>query len=588
MIKKILIIAISAALSIFMLAACENASGASDQAEETAGSASDTAVQVQTTVADSTNTSLDFIELDYSSADEDSSYNENTATSIKLSDGNTQIDGSGAQEKDDVITITDEGEYVISGTLSDGQIVVDASDSDVVQIILSGVCITNKSGSAVIVNKAEKLVLTLAEGTENTVEDGPNYDDSSEEAPDAAIYAGEDLTINGSGILGVTGNYMSGIKCVDNLILMSGQISVTAKADGIRGKDSLTVNDADITINAGADGMKSNNEEDEDSGYIIIEGGNMNITAADAGIKAETGIIIDGGVFGIEAQQDTINCNGSIRIAGGDITLSADDDGMHANDTLEVLGGNITVLQSYEGLEGAKVSILGGNITITSSDDGINAAGGSDGMGGRDMFNQSGDYSITIGGGMLYINAGGDGVDSNGSLYFTGGFTSVSGPTNSANGGLDSNGVLEVSGGTLVVLSSAGMMEIPDSDSQPLLTVVFSSDQQAGETYSLSDSSDNLLFTVTAVKTFRCVMITSEDLTLDETYTFFLGGTSSGDVINEVLMSGGSLSGGSEMFTVTLNDYITTVDESGNAASVGGMGGGPGGGMPGGERPGPR
>ena len=572
MIKKVLIMITAAVLSIFMFAACTQVSGDSYGNSSASGSSA----QAQAALDASTDTSLDFIKLDFLSADEDSLYNENTATKIELSDGSTLIDGSGVQEKGDVITISDEGEYIISGTLSDGQIVVDASDSDIVQIILSGASITNKSGSAIVVNKAEKLVLTLAKGTQNTVEDGSKYDDTSGGAPDAAIYAEEDLTINGSGSLGVTGSYMSGIKSVSDLIIMSGKISVTAETDGIRGKDSLTVNEADITVNAGADGMKSNNSKDEESGYIIIEGGNISITAGDAGIQAETGIIIDGGVFSIEAQQDTLNCNGSIRIAGGDITLSSGDDGIHANDSLDILGGNITVLQSFEGLEGTNVSIFGGNITITASDDGINAAGGSDeDSNPGDNFSSDSSCYISISGGQVHIIAGdygmdGDGIDSNGDLFISGGVVIVEGPEDFRNTALDTNdnGSFEVTGGTIFAIGSSDMLVVPTIATQPVLTVVFDDAQPPGEIISVSDSSGQTIISSSSGKSFESVIVTAPDFKLRESYTVLLDNQ--------------------EIFNFSFSDYVTTLDQSGNETQIEHFTGGPGGGMPGGDRPGPK
>jgi hypothetical protein len=276
----------------------------------------------------------------------------------------------------------------------------------------------------------------------------------------------------------------------------------------------------------------------------------------------------------VTAEQDTVNCNGTISVTGGDITLSSGDDGMHANDTLEIVGGSITVVKSCEGLEGAIVSILGGDVSIKASDDGINAAGGNDGdMRPNDMFNH---------GGSVYINSGGDGVDGNGSLYFSGGVTTISGPTESMNGGVDSNGQFEISGGTLIVLSSAGMMKTPDTAFQPVLTVIFDNTQQAGSTYSAKDSSGKTIVSFTAFKTYQCAMITSGNLVLGGTYTFSSGGTYSGDSLNEVLYTGGSISGDDDMFIFAFSDIVTTLDQDGNVSALtGGFGGNMGGDKPG-------
>ena len=587
MFKKIITITAALLLLIMMLAACSVSEEINADITGTGKQPLADANSSQTTALASSDVDLDFVNIEFSSADEDSTYDENSAVKISLSDSGSHIDGSGAAADGDVITISQEGEYVISGTLTDGQIVIDASKDDVVQIILDNAKITNKNGSAILVTSAKKLVITLAQGSTNTVKDGEEYKDDSDDAPDASIYADEDLTINGSGSLEVVGNYKNGIKSVDDLIIMSGQIYISASEDGIRGKDSLIIAGGNVTVAAGTNGLKANNSGDDQKGYIAIEGGEIEIVSGDIGIQAESAILFDSGTVNITSEQDSVNCNGTIVVAGGDITLSAGDDGMHANDILKVVGGSIKIAMSYEGLEGAMVSIAGGNISIKASDDGINAAGGNDGdMRPNDMFDQSGSYSINISGGTVYIDSGGDGVDSNGGLFFSGGITTISGPTESMNGGVDSNGQFEISGGTLVVLSSSGMMETPETAAQPVLTVVFDSNQQAGSSYSVKDNGGNTVASFTSVKTYQCVMITSPDFVQGEAYTFSSGGTYSGDRLNEVLYTDGGISGDVDMFTFTFSDNVTTLDQNGSATALAGGFGGNMGGM--GGKPGPR
>jgi hypothetical protein len=94
---------------------------------------------------------------------------------------------------------------------------------------------------------------------------------------------------------------------------------------------------------------------------------------------------------------------------------------------LTISGGDISIIKSYEGIESAAITISGGSMRIASSDDGINVAGGGDGSGmatrpgfGGDWSTAaSGSYYLNIYGGYIYINANGDGVDSNGAIAMT-------------------------------------------------------------------------------------------------------------------------------------------------------------------------
>lgn len=98
----------------------------------------------------------------------------------------------------------------------------------------------------------------------------------------------------------------------------------------------------------------------------------------------------------------------------------------------------ITILSSYEGLEAGNVYIYSGKYHVIASDDGINSAGGSSNGsdpgsggstfrpgGGPGSGQASGDYNIYVSGGDIYVDCNGDGLDSNGGLYLTGGTITV-------------------------------------------------------------------------------------------------------------------------------------------------------------------
>ncbi len=202
---------------------------------------------------------------------------------------------------------------------------------------MDGFHITCEETSPVYGLQSGKIVLILAEGTENSVTDGAQYvfSTADEDEPDGAVFSKDDLTINGTGTLTVKGNYSNGIRTKDHLKVMDGTLDIRAERDGLKGKDSVTVKDGQIRITSGEDGIKANNDSDPEKGYVVIE--------------------------------------------GGSIQIQAGDDGIHAETWLTIYDGDIEVQESYEGLEGLKVDILGGNIKVKSTDDGINGAGGASG-----------------------------------------------------------------------------------------------------------------------------------------------------------------------------------------------------------------
>jgi hypothetical protein len=150
--------------------------------------------------------------------------------------------------------------------------------------------------------------------------------------------------------------------------------------------------------------------------------------------------------------------------------------------------GNFDIIKSYEGIEGAFITINGGDIRLVSSDDGINAAGGNDGSGqqqGRDKFSSAGNYEVRITGGYIFIDAAGDGLDSNGSLNIDGGTIIVNGPTNNGNGPLDYNGTSNITGGILIAAGSSGMAQAPQASSSQNSLLVYYSATQKGYTCKL-------------------------------------------------------------------------------------------------------
>ena len=235
----------------------------------------------------------------YSEEKLDASWNEKSAVKITLNGDSVTADDKNVEVDGSKVTITGAGTYVLSGTISDGQIVVDSDDKDSVRLVLNGAEITCSNSSAIWV-KAGDTIITLADGTENTLTDGAEYTtDSEDDEPKAAVYAKDDLTFNGSGSLTVNGNYKNGIQCKDALKFVSGTYTITAANNGLVGKDSVSIKDGTYTITSGGDGIKSTNTDETDKGYVIIDGGTFTFTAEGDGIQAETLLRVNDGDFTI-------------------------------------------------------------------------------------------------------------------------------------------------------------------------------------------------------------------------------------------------------------------------------------------------
>ncbi|SDM64723.1 carbohydrate-binding domain-containing protein [Sediminibacillus halophilus] len=635
--------------------------------------------------------------VNYDTEDTYTEWDEQDATNITFDDQSVDVEdgNNGVIVNDNTVEIHTSGTYVLEGSATDSQVLVDAEDEGTVRLILNGVSLESASTATIFVKQADKTVISVEEGSSNTLKDPAEYvyeEDTDE--PKAAIYSKDDLTINGSGDLTVNGNYNDGITGNDDLKIIETNIDIKAEDDGIVGRDLFAMNEALITIEAGGDGVKSSNDTDEDKANVVLESGSLTInaggdgvqsentvtildgeyditagggspetieattefgggfggqgtipdgqefsddnmpterpdgaegmeppaegdsgdfedrqppeqavegeqaqvnteTAEDdtpsmKGIKAENSLEIAGGIITIDASDDALHSNKELTVADGDMTLATGDDAVHADEEITITNGSIQVDKSYEGIEAESITVSDGTIHLTAEDDGFNVNGGTDQMGMQgfgenqpeseeDSTEEEADQDqgkLLIEGGYIYVDANGDGLDSNTSAEMTGGTVLVYGPTNDGNGALDYDQSFDIKGGTLIATGSSGMAQgVSDDSEQTSFLMTFPEMLEAGTTVSVEDSNGNIVAAVAPEKEFQSIVISSPDLRQGESYTLYTGGELSGDETDGIFQ-GPTMEGGTKVLEFSLTSTMVYLDESGETEQPSGMFGG--------------
>ena len=383
--------------------------------------------------------------LYFSDRDFDTSYKAEKAVALHFEGTTISCAAKEVRTEGTTATITEEGTYILTGTLEDGTVLVDVEKTQKVQLVLSGVSITNRTGAALYIKQADKVFITTVEGTENTLSNGGSFE-NADDGVDGAVFSREDITFNGAGKLSITSPAGHGIVSKDSLTVTSGDYEITCASHGMAGKDDVAIAGGTFTLTAGKDGIRAENAEDTSLGVAYIQGGTFTVvcegdgvsasgamqigggvfaltagggsengtkassdgwggfpgqrpggmgqwpggqqTTEDTtdstsmkGIKAGGDITITGGVFTIDSADDGIHSNASVQLTGGTFTIATGDDGVHAEDTLTIDGAVITIAESYEGLEALHIYLMSGDVTLVASDDGLNAAGGTDSSG---------------------------------------------------------------------------------------------------------------------------------------------------------------------------------------------------------------
>lgn len=493
--RKVLAVLLLAVLGC-NAAACSSDSNISDventQNSETASTSEDGKIVTS---------QLDTADM-FSDRDKVIGYDETQSVSIELADNGITATADTVGISDSVVTIKDEGTYILTGTLSDGQVVIDA-DGKKVQLVLNGVDITSKSSAAIYVKAADKVFITLADKSENKLTTSAEYVAIDDNNIDAVIFSKDDITLNGEGTLAVTSKAGNAITSKNDLKVTSGTYTLEAAGHGLEAKDSIRVAGGEISITSGKDGLHSENSDELD----------------------------------IDSVDDGIHANGSIEVADGTYAIAAGDDGIHADEVLLISGADIDITKSYEGLEGKTITINDGDINIVSSDDGLNAAEGSTSDSMRSPTSEN--CWIEINGGSLYVYADGDGIDSNGNMTINVGDIKVDGPSNSGNAAIDfgDGAKAYINGGSLIAVGGSGMVEAFDSSSkQAMMSIQVADSNITGEVV-LSDSDGNVIISYTPAKEYNCVQISTAELEKGKTYTLKAGDTTTTIELNELLYS---------------------------------------------------
>ena len=560
------------------------------------------------------NNAADPVEVDFSQTnsdmftdrDRETTYEENKSIYIELNGDTAAASSDSVIISGSTVTITENATHIISGTLNDGMIIVNADESAKMQIVFNGVNIHSETSAPLYILEADKVFLTLADGTENTLSNGGSFAAIDDNHIDAVIFSKQDLTLNGGGSLTVTSPAGHGIVSKDDLVITGGTYTVTSASHGLDANDSVRITDASITVAAGEDGIHAENSDDANLGYLYIAGGTVNIEAEGDGIsagsylqmeggdvrilagggsengskassdsyggfrgggrhggqsasssttttddsstsmkglKAGNSILISGGTVTVDSADDAIHSDVSVTINGGTFALATGDDGIHAEDTLTITACSMNISESYEGLEAQKIYINGGTIVLHSSDDGLNASGGTDSSG-------------TMGGrdGMF---GGGKGMSSssNGVIEVSGGNLTVY----ASGDGLDANGTLTISGGNIYVANpTSGDTSVLDSDVSPVITggTFISTGSTTMMAQSFASSSTQGVIAVTTGTQSAGSIVTVKDadgnvvISYDVEYTCVLVIISSPDIIkgNTYTLTVGSTSG-----TITAN-----------------------------------
>lgn len=464
---------------------------------------------------------------------------ENAATTILFDETGVHVTGLGAEGTEEGVKIVYPGTYRISGTIADGQILVDCDQfHGGVYLMLDGADVTCSTGPAIYVKQSEKTVLYLVEGSVNTLRDGENYvlQESQSESTGGAVYCDDALFVEGSGTLYVIGANADGIRSKDGLTVTGGTVTVTAVDDGLQGSDFVDIQGGTITVTAGGDGITTR------KGEVFLSDGSVTVVSAGDGISAMTDVYISGGSLAVTAyggyeNYDTMAVNGvsakglkgqNIYVSGGSMALNTADDGINADVAAHITGGVMNLCSGDDALSaGSTLAITGGTVTVETGYEGLEAP------------------DILVADGVILIDADNDGIDALHSYCQTGGYVAVAAPQ-----GLNTDGTFsvsggwmllsakeegcplsfaegEVTGGTLIVTGTGTTAEFTEDGMIPASFVyAFPSALAAGTPVSIYTAAGAELFSFATAQNTGMILVASGAMGLGQEYTLTAGSTS--------------------------------------------------------------
>jgi hypothetical protein len=546
---------------------------------------------------------------DDSNLDEDpSDYNWDTTTVVKitLKDNSITAEPLAVAINGNKVTILKAGTYSFSGTLSDGQVIINSEEKAYVRLIFNTVNIKSLNSAPLYIKKAYKTILILNEGTQNILTDGKSYTGTTDGEPNAALFCNSYLSISGTGSLAVTGNYNDGISSDDELVINGGDITVISADDGIRGKDFLIIRDGKINVTSKGDGLKSDNETDASLGYITVDKGEIKVvssggdavnaqtsltikdgifdltsgggasavatgtgggfpgqggasgysgTVSVKALKSGTTLTIEKGSFAINSADDAIHSNKTITINNGTFSIATGDDAIHADQSITINGSSMNITRCYEGFESPSITVTKGDISLISSDDSFNATMGA--------ATESNDGSmLTVSGGQIVLNSsGGDCIDSNGNVNMTGGTLIAHGPPSAPEVGIDVNGTFNISGGLLLATgpNSGNMIEaVSTSSTQYCIKATGSALLTSASLFHIEDADGKDIVTYKPVRNVYYLIISSPDLKNGSTYKIYTGGSTTVTSGNGLYL-GGIYSGGTLKKSFSITGKLTSV-----------------------------
>lgn len=493
------------------------------------------------------------------------SHDESQASQIKLADQTATVTGQGASFSDQTLTISQAGTYILTGSGKNIKLVVEAADTDQVHLVFQNLTLEGE-GTLLQINKAQEVVISLAEGSQNALTESQASDDKKVKA---TIHSQVPLTLNGTGSLTFMALTKNALEVEDDLKVLGGTYTVKAANHGFKAEGALAIEAATLTIEAGKDGLHAEHDETTERANISLNPTQLSIAATEDGVDAGNELTIKGGTITVSQSEEGLEAR-VIRQLGGDVSIKSGDDGVNASagssskTTDPSATGKTTDASATSNTADTSSSAnqaISDSATSSAPDSQAPAApaatsqadqankdknqtppappaGQAPPQGGQPPQNGQGpggmppggqeesdpSLQIILEGGTLTIDAEGDGIDSNGTVTINGGSLVVNGSIQGGNGPLDAAGDITITGGTVWALGTSDMLQgFAQGSTQASITANIAG--TAGQTLIILDANGKEVARQTASKDFQAVIMSSVDLVDGQTYTIQVEGT---------------------------------------------------------------